>query len=597
MKGLQTDFMSGSFNGKMNFRTRFSQLSGPALVARAFKGFVLVLQRWQPRRETVLLLVSAWWLLLANQSFLAAVWRQSAGAQPAWPLLLALALLVLALHVLMLGLLTLRGLFKPVLALLTVVAAFSSYFSDQLGIYMDPTMLRNALRTDLAESRELLSPSLLLHVVLVAGLPLWWVWHLQTAPRGWRTALRSRLLLASGALLSALLLVWTVFQPLSSMMRNHREIRYLVTPANVLWSGSQVLWRDARGAATPRQPIGLDAQLQVPANQRQRPLVLLLVVGETVRAANWGLRTGGDLPPEGRQTTPQLAALPVWQAGAVQACGTNTEVSLPCMFAPVGRRDYDEARIRGQQSLLHVLQRAGVQVHWRDNQSGCKGVCDDLPQEAVSAERLPPALAALCEKGRCLDEVLFADLPQRLQGLGQSRDVHVWVLHMLGNHGPSYFRRYPQAFARFTPECRSDDLKACSLQEIVNAYDNTVLYTDHLLAQAIAQLKAQAGQIDSALLYVSDHGESLGERGLFLHGMPHAIAPAVQKEVPMVFWASEGLGQATGIDLTCMRQRWTAGGLTHDHLFHTVLGLLGVQTALREPALDLTAGCRPSSRA
>lgn len=579
----------------MDFYKRFSQLSVPAVVTRSFQGFVQVLQRWQPRRETVLLLVSAWWLLLANQSFLAAVWRQTGATEPSWPLLLALAATVLALHVLLLGLLTLRGLFKPVLAVLIVVAAFSSYFSDRLGIYMDPTMLRNALRTDLAESRELLSLSLLLHVALVAGLPLWWLWRLQTAPRGWAVALRSRLLLLGGALLATLVLVWAVFQPLSSLMRNHREIRYLVTPANVLWSGSQVLWRDAQGAAAPRLPIGLDAQLAVPIAQRQRPLVLVLVVGETVRAANWGWRTGDGLPPEGRQTTPQLAALPVWQAGAVQACGTNTEVSLPCMFAPVGRRDYDEARIRGQQSLLHVLQRAGVQVHWRDNQSGCKGVCDELPQETVSAERLPPALAALCEKERCLDEVLFADLPQRLQAARQGREVQVWVLHMLGNHGPSYFRRYPPAFARFTPECRSDDLKACNQQEIVNAYDNAVLYTDHLLAQAIAQLKAQEGQVDSALLYVSDHGESLGERGLFLHGMPYAIAPAVQKEVPMVFWTSQGLGPASGFDLGCMRQRWSAGGLTHDHLFHTVLGLLGVETALREPALDLTAGCRSSA--
>ena len=555
------------------------------------------LRGWQPARETVLLLIPAWWLLLANQSFLAAVWAQAGDAQPGWPLVLALAGVVLALHVMLLGVLAVRWFFKPLLSVLIVAAAVSSYFSDQLGIFMDPAMLRNALRTDLAESRELLGPSLLLHVVLVAGLPLWWLWHLQTAPRRWGAALRARLVLVGGALMAALVLVWAVFQPLSSMMRNHREIRYLVTPANVLWSGSQVLWRDAQGAAAPRQPIGLDAQLQVPANQRQRPLVLLLVVGETVRAANWGLRTGGDLPPEGRQTTPQLAALPVWQAGAVQACGTNTEVSLPCMFAPVGRRDYDEARIRSQESLLHVLQRAGVQVHWRDNQSGCKGVCEDLPQETLSPAQLPPQLTALCDKGRCLDEVLLADLPERLAAVRQGRELHVWVLHMLGNHGPSYFRRYPPAFARFTPECRSDDLKACSPQEIVNAYDNAVLYTDHLLAQAIGQLRAQAGQVDSALLYVSDHGESLGERGLFLHGMPYAIAPAVQKEVPMVFWASEGLGRATGIDLACMRQRWTAGGLAHDHLFHTVLGLLGVQTVLREPALDLTAGCRPSHKA
>lgn len=107
----------------------------------------------------------------------------------------------------------------------------------------------------------------------------------------------------------------------------------------------------------------------------------------------------------------------------------------------------------------------------------------------------------------------------------------------------------------------------------------------------IKTLQARANEVDSALVYVSDHGESLGEKGLFLHGIPYAIAPAVQTEVPMVAWLSEGFAAHNGVDTACLKQRATQPA-AHDHLFHTVLGLIDVKTALYEPAFDLSAGCR-----
>jgi lipid A ethanolaminephosphotransferase len=364
-------------------------------------------------------------------------------------------------------------------------------------------------------------------------------------------------------------------------MRNHRDVRYLITPASYMWSMANVGITEARGAAAPRQPIGLDAAPGPSWAERTKPMVLVLVVGETVRAANWGLNGYA------RQTTPQLSALPVVNFARVTSCGTNTEVSLPCMFAPVGRRDYDETRIRGSESLLHVAARAGVAVHWRDNQSGCKGVCDGLPNDTVQALNAP----GLCVDGRCLDEGLLVDLDQRL---AQAHGTQLLVLHQLGNHGPSYFRRYPKEFARFQPACESDELQRCSQQEIVNAFDNALLYTDHLLARLIAGLQARSDRVDSALIYVSDHGESLGENKLYLHGVPYAIAPSVQTQVPMVMWTSPGYRSATGLDQACLQRR-AAQPASHDHLFHTVLGMLDVRTALHEPALDLADGCRPAA--
>ena len=558
-------------------------MTEPLPPATALSRARAALPRYAATSDQLVLGAAVFWALAFNQAFLAAASRAQGSADAGTGglglgLVLSLALMVVALHVLIAGLVSTRHSVKPVLALLTLVAASAAHFTRSYGTVLDPSMLRNVLSTDLAETRELLSLRLAVDLLLYAVLPIAVLLCARVERRPWRRALLTRAALMALALATLLGGVLWQFQPLSSLMRNHKEVRYLITPSNVLWSLGNVAVADARGAARPRQAIGLDAKPGPSWAGATRPRVLVLVVGETVRAANWGLNGYA------RQTTPRLAQLPVLNFPDTAACGTSTEVSLPCMFAPVGRRNYDEATIRGSESLLHVLARAGVAVHWRDNQSGCKGVCEGLSSEVVSSATAP----GLCQGDRCWDEGLLRGLDERLQ---QARGVQVLVLHMLGNHGPSYFRRYPSAFERFTPVCRNDDLGRCSVTEIVNAYDNAVLYTDHVLASLVTTLEAKAATVDSAMLFVSDHGESLGEKGLFLHGIPHAIAPREQIQVPMTMWWSAGFGQAVNLDRACMQRRSSAPA-QHDNLFHTVLGLLDVKTGLYEADWDLTRGCR-----
>jgi lipid A ethanolaminephosphotransferase len=530
--------------------------------------------------ETVLLAVALFWALVANRAFFAAALGDEGLSGPSgWGFAAALVVIVVALNFLLLTPVATRWTLKPALALLIVATAFATYYMRAFGVYLDPSMLRNVIRTDVAEARELFSWAMVPHLLLHAALPLAVLWRVRLVRRPWPRATLVRLgavALAAFALVAALL---SVFQAFSSLMRNHKEVRYLITPGNYLWSLASVASADAGASRAPRQPIGLDAAPGPSWASRTRPLVLVLVVGETARAANWGL--GGYA----RQTTPKLAERGVINFADVTACGTNTEVSLPCMFAPVGRRRYDERRIRGSESLLDVLARAGVGVHWRDNQSGCKGLCAGLPNDRVVDLDLP----GLCADGRCLDEGLLHGLDERLE---RARGVQLLVLHQLGNHGPSYFRRYPPAFERFQPACRQDDLRRCTREQIVNAYDNALLYTDHVLASLIDTLQAHADQVDSALLYVSDHGESLGENNLFLHGIPYAIAPREQLQVPMVLWTSPGFAAAAALDLECLRRR-SREPAQHDHLFHTLLGLLDVRTSLYEPDWDLARDCRP----
>jgi lipid A ethanolaminephosphotransferase len=557
-------------------------------------GWRLRLPRPRLSLEALLLLASLWFLLVANGRFLELALR---GRDPArastWGLALALALAVCALHLLLMLPLASRPTVKPLLTLLFLVAALGGYAIRQFGAYLDPAMLRNLLRTDWREARELLSPSLLLWLLAFAGLPIALLWRVEVQRMQAARALRRRLLLALAAALTLALAIFSAFQPLASLMRNQRELRYLVTPANAVWSLARAAMADARAQRGARHPIGLDARPGPWLAAPTRPRVLVLVVGETVRSANWGLAGYA------RQTTPELARLaaeqPLVSFARVRSCGTDTETSLPCMFAPVGRRRYDEAAIRGSQSLLHVLARAGVGVTWRDNQSGCKGVCEGLPTQTASdlaphaADGSPGAPGAWgCAAGACPDEALLQGLPELLQ---QVQGTQLLVLHMLGNHGPAYFRRHPPAYARFMPECRSEDLSRCSNAEIVNAYDNALLYTDHLLARLVHTLQAAQGRVDSAFVFVSDHGESLGEANLYLHGLPYAIAPATQKEVPMLMWFSPGFAATRALDLRCLSAR-AQQPAAHDHLFHTLLGLLDVRTALYEPGWDLSQACR-----
>ncbi len=543
----------------------------------------LTLSRWRAewRVETLALAASVFFVLACNANWWSGVLAGRSWSDPStWLFAGAVFVLLAALQFALLALLLNRWTARPLLALLFAVTAFAVYYMRKYNVFLDPSMLRNVLRTDVKEARELIDWGLLPQLLLYAVLPIALLWRVRVKRVPLGRALLQRLgavVLAIAAGVGALLLV---FQDFSSLMRNQKELRYLITPANYLYSLAWVLGADTQTAARPRQPIGTDAKLGRAWAQRQKPALLVLVVGETARAANWGL------DGYARQTTPELAAIPeLINFSKVTSCGTNTETSVPCMFSPWGRRHYDEARIRGSESLLNVLQHAGVDVMWRDNQSGCKGVCDGVPSQVMGAADDP----ALCDGERCLDEILLRGLDQRLAEA--KKGPQLLVMHQLGNHGPAYYKRYPPAFRRFVPPCDSADLRQCSREQIVNAYDNALLYTDHVLAQLIALLKARQDTLDSVLVYVSDHGESLGENNLFLHGLPYAIAPREQTHVPMVMWFSPGFAQDFGIDLQCMRRR-AVEPAQHDHLFHTVLGLLDVQTQVQEKEMDLSAACR-----
>ena len=160
------------------------------------------------------------------------------------------------------------------------------------------------------------------------------------------------------------------------------------------------------------------------------------------------------------------------------------------------------------------------------------------------------------------------------------------VLHTMGSHGPAYYKRYPDSFEVFTPTCQTNQLNECNDEEINNAYDNTIIYTDYVLSKLISVLEKNTKVDESAMFYISDHGESLGENGLYLHGMPYFIAPDEQKKVAALMWFNEGLSQS--LDIDSIKEKIEVP-LSHDNLIHTLLGFMSIETKVYQRNMDIVA--------
>ena len=533
---------------------------------------------------------------------LAGLWM---AVLPNWPLWRALAALpetnsargalfivgfgvmIAALTALLLTALAWRATIKPAITVLLIAAALGAHFMDSYGIVIDTTMMTNVVQTDPREVRDLLNLRLLGNFALLAGLPLFFLWRVPVSTRGfWRQAGRDVIGLVALALVLAAL-VFALFADLSGTMRNHRTMRYLINPLNSLYALVDIGLQSRTKPSGPPLAIGADAHI-LPRTAGTKPPLTVLVIGETARADHFALNGYG------RPTNLQLAALDVTSFRNVMSCGTNTAASLPCMFSALGKSSY-ESRDRDHENLLDLVQRAGMAVLWVDNQAGCKGLCERVPNayahDPIAGVAALPA--ALCDGENCLDEALLHGIDARIKALpAAARDRGVLlVLHQMGSHGPAYFKRSPPDRKPFQPECTTNVLQQCERTALIDAYDNSIAYTDLVLAQTIAWLQQQAPSYDTSMLYVSDHGESLGENNLYLHGLPYAVAPIEQKHVPMVLWLGSRVPAQAAAQRACLVGQRDAA-LTHDNLFHSTLGLLGIRGAEYKQNLDAFAICR-----
>ncbi|GAA0792749.1 phosphoethanolamine transferase [Shewanella aestuarii] len=483
------------------------------------------------------------------------------------------------------SLLSSRFIFKPLLTLLLISSAAAMYAMLQYNVLFDYSMIENIFETNSSEAISYLSSRSILYVVVFGVLPSIFLWCTPMAPSGgmFRTLLRR---IALGVIGFALVGIVTLFfyKDYASVGRNNHYLNKMIIPAHI-FNTVKYLNNTYFTQHLPYAERGQDAALLDSKNNK--PTLFVLVVGETARAENMAYYGYG------RNTNPYTEDLGLIAVNDVSSCGTATAHSLPCMFSDFTHDNYNREQANAQDNVLDVMKEAGVEVVWFDNDGGDKEVA-----ARIIKHEIPASLDnALCDGQSCFDEILVQQLSAYLSEKVANKNQHALTnqmvaLHTIGSHGPTYYNRYPKKLQRFEPACERSDIENCSDTEIINVYDNTLVYTDYVLAQTIELLEQYSSEYNVAMVYLSDHGESLGENGLYLHGTPYAIAPSQQTHVPWLMWLPESYTESKMLDRSCIVKQATQGEHSHDNLFHTLLGLYGVQTHLRNSQLDISQNCR-----
>ncbi|MGD8341231.1 MAG: phosphoethanolamine--lipid A transferase, partial [Gammaproteobacteria bacterium] len=537
-----------------------------------------------PRRRSIwttllaILGVSSFIAVADNGAFFNSVAAATRGDEHQAAIVLSMFLLIGTTLVTFLALAIGRRTFKVVAALLLITAAAAGYFMSNFGVLFDPSMIRNIAETDVREAAPLVTPAFFLHVAAFGLAPAAAVFLLPLGGIGWRRELTVR---GSSVLCLSLLLGGTLYAnygPVSFFAQQNHVLRMQMNPVYPLYSLYQYVTRADDKPPAVREPL---AATRVVADAQAKPTLFVFVMGETARADRFSLN--GYERDTNRFTRP----LNVVNFPHVSSCGTSTADSVPCIFSRYGRDGFSHARFASNEPVFQTLKRLGVKTAWLDNSTGCKDICTPATFESLAGAADP----ALCRDDVCIDEILLTDFAGRIEDDSQD---HFIVLHQRGSHGPAYYTDTPRQLKEWLPECDVPSVQNCDLASINNAYDNTILYTDYVLARTISLLQEQSDRFATAMLYVSDHGESLGEKGLYLHGMPYALAPPEQTGVPMIFWASPDFYSSRAINPECLRVA-AQEPTSHDAIFHSILSLFDVEAQAYDRGLDLFAGCKSGS--
>ncbi|MEQ3713146.1 phosphoethanolamine--lipid A transferase [Lentibacter sp.] len=466
---------------------------------------------------------------------------------------------------------------KPFCVIVLMLSSVTSYYMDNLGVFIDREMIQNVMVTTVTESKHLITIGFLLHVATYGLLPSILVLMVKLKKYSAVVTFGVPVFASIICFGVCIALLAIDFKTYASVVRDRRDLMASYQPGAPIVNSFRYAAMVGRTINAEVQPLGEDAIKGVNYFKEDKAILTVLVVGETARAQNFSLN-GYD-----RETNPMLSRWPILNFENVSSCGTSTAVSLPCMFSSLSRKQYSFEAGIAQQNLLDVLKYAGFEVEWWENNTGHKGIANRVKSRDFAGITAPN----FCRKGECDDGIFLPALRTYAESI--TKDTVV-VLHQIGSHGPAYHLRYPPASERFTPACKEADFQQCSTEEIVNAYDNTIAYTDKVLSEIIGFLNAQ-DDLTTALVYVSDHGESLGEGGLYLHGAPYFLAPEYQTKVPMIVWLSDAYKKQFALDSLCLASQSKAE-LSHDNFFHSVLGLLNISTMVRNEDLDIFAKCR-----
>ncbi len=518
----------------------------------------------------LILYVSVFLVLFDNVSFFTNVIKTyyPIGTDNILPLLSIVVMLTLFIALLF-TLVSSRYTTKPLLIIILLVSSLANYFMNTYQVVIDDSMIQNIVETNIDESTELFDVKMLLYLLLLGILPSYLVYKTPVVYGTWRSALLQRLKAVVILTVLIVLIFFSFSRFYTSFFREHKPLRFYTNPTYYIYSLGKYIGNTFH-IQEELKPLGRDATVRNTGSERKK--LLIVVVGEAARADRFALN-GYE-----RATNPLLEKEEgVVNLSNLYSCGTSTGISVPCMFSIYNKDDFSVKKGRSIENVLDVLQHTGaVELLWRDNNFNSKGVADRIAYENYKSAQSNP----MCDSVECRDEGMLVGLKGYIDEHPE-KDL-VIVLHQMGNHGPAYYKRYPKAFEKFTPVCQTNQLEECSQEEISNAYDNAIIYTDYFLSKTISLLKQYEAERETSMIYMSDHGESLGENGLYLHGLPYFMAPDTQTHIAGLMW----FGRENPKREHVMMRRNDA--LSHDNLFHTILGVMDINTSVYDATLDIT---------
>ena len=456
------------------------------------------------------------------------------------------------------------------LILLVLVSSMAAYFMNTYNVVIDDSMIRNTLQTDAKESMDLLSIKQVFYFTFLGLLPAYIIYKTPIQYASFKKECIAKFKQLFLLLTIIALTVFLFFKPYASFVREHKPLRFTTNPLYWVYSLGYYTYATFNSGEIVVKPLGEDAKIIKKAGDK--PKIVVLVVGEATRADHLSLNGYK------RETTPQLKKEGIINFTNVYSCGTSTAASVPCMFSVYDKANYSYKKGIRTENVLDVLTHTNdISILWRDNNSDSKGVALRVAFENYKNS----SNNTMCtEDGECRDEGMLVGLDSYIKAQ-KGKDILI-ILHQMGNHGPAYYKRYPKAFEKYTPVCKTNQLEACTREEINNAYDNAILYTDDFLTKTIALLKKYGNSYKTAMIYLSDHGESLGEKGIYLHGLPYFMAPDAQTHIAALMWMNAPFKNDFNLTALDTDKKWS-----QDYLFHSLLRLFDVQTKVYDPKLDI----------
>ncbi len=459
---------------------------------------------------------------------------------------------VITLFIFFFGLSLFKAVFVIGSLILFITGALASYYLFFFSIAPTPGIMPALFGTNQAEMYELVSVRIIVWVIFSIAVCLYSIRHfnIQTTKMFF-----TRLLSA----ICLLIIVNNIIAPKFSFLKTYFPIQYLHN-SYVFFVGHSEEYA--------KEDISTKFTF---VDSSDKDVIGVLVIGEAARYGNFAIN-GYE-----RDTTPNLSKVENLALFKAISCAGNTYEAVPCMLSRYGEQDMN--LVDTETSVLSVLTRLGFDTVWMGTQSITKYYRNKPGgsfYDEVDFHMIPGGSLVFMPNSH--DGQMLPYLEQNIK----SDKKTFLVLHTTGSHW-NYGARYPKEFAKFKPDLDGrvkHDASSCNREELINSYDNSILYTDFFLSSVIEKLKDKK----AFLIYSADHGESLGECGRLTHGCDGYVQE--QREVPLMVWMSDSYKDSHP-------DKWSAvesakeNNISHDYIFHSILNCLGIESEAIDESLSL----------